>query len=356
MATPNSFTCITCRVSFIDAELQRGHYKTDWHRYNLKRKVAELPPVTADNFKDRVLSQQASSQDESKPQYCTSCRKSFSSENAYASHLRSRKHKEIARRADREQPLLVVKPLVDSTSAAVDPEPEPKPLVDSTSAAVDPEPEPEPLEITECLFCPHESKELENNLIHMSVKHGFFIPDLKYLVDVKGLISYLCEKVGVGYMCVWCNTKGKAFHCVEAVQQHMVDKSHCKLFFEDEVALEYSEYYDYSSSYPDGGQDDSSLQTSDQLELVLPSGIKVGHRSLKHTYKQHLPTFEQRKATLIGRMMSQYRAIGWKDGSVTMATRARDVTWALKMKQASETKLSVKANKFQPHFRPQVVF
>ena len=40
---------------------------------------------------------------------------------------------------------------------------------------------------------------------------------------------------------------------------------------------------------------DSSLKISDELELVLPSGSKVGHRSLKYTFKQRLPTFEQRK-------------------------------------------------------------
>jgi len=39
------------------AELQKTHYKTDWHRYNLKRKVADLPPVTAENFQQRVLAQ-----------------------------------------------------------------------------------------------------------------------------------------------------------------------------------------------------------------------------------------------------------------------------------------------------------
>ena len=53
------FTCITCRVAFADADLQRSHYKTDWHRYNLKRKVAELPHVTAENFQQRVLAQRA---------------------------------------------------------------------------------------------------------------------------------------------------------------------------------------------------------------------------------------------------------------------------------------------------------
>jgi len=39
------------------AELQKEHYKSDWHRYNLKRKVADLPPVTAENFQQRVLAQ-----------------------------------------------------------------------------------------------------------------------------------------------------------------------------------------------------------------------------------------------------------------------------------------------------------
>ena len=54
----SAFTCITCRVVFVDGETQRAHYKTDWHRYNLKRKVAQLPSVTAENFRQRVLNAQ----------------------------------------------------------------------------------------------------------------------------------------------------------------------------------------------------------------------------------------------------------------------------------------------------------
>lgn len=54
-----TFTCITCQVAFADADLQRAHYKTDWHRYNLKRKVASLPHVTAEGFSQRVLAQRA---------------------------------------------------------------------------------------------------------------------------------------------------------------------------------------------------------------------------------------------------------------------------------------------------------
>ena len=32
----------------------KSHYLGDWHRYNLKRKGAEMPPVSEDNFARRV--------------------------------------------------------------------------------------------------------------------------------------------------------------------------------------------------------------------------------------------------------------------------------------------------------------
>ena len=43
---------------FVDGDTQRAHYKTDWHRYNLKRKVVDLPAVSAENFKLRVINAQ----------------------------------------------------------------------------------------------------------------------------------------------------------------------------------------------------------------------------------------------------------------------------------------------------------
>ena len=41
------YTCITCRVGFRTAELQRNHYKSDWHRYNLKLKTVSQQQGTA---------------------------------------------------------------------------------------------------------------------------------------------------------------------------------------------------------------------------------------------------------------------------------------------------------------------
>ncbi len=385
------FTCITCRVAFKDADIQRAHYKTDWHRYNLKRKVAELPPVAADAFQAKVLAQREadSAVGESKHRVCEDCRKHFTSLNSYESHLRSRKHREMAAAAiaaskpskgDIEANQRNLEESAESQvppcSTGADKEAKGEEKEEGVGVQTDSDCESEPLGLTECLFCPHESADMEKSLSHMSKTHGFFIPELEYLVDVKGLISYLCEKVGVAYMCLYCNEKGKTFHSVESVQQHMTDKCHCKLFFDGDAALEYAEYYDYSKSYPDHKEVESSegdaessssqalavpetsIEVNEDLELVLPSGSKVGHRALKQYYKQRLPTMEQRKSALITRLMAQYRALGWRGYGKGEAAvmRARDEAWGRKMQKARDVKLGVKANKFQPHLRPQVVF
>ena len=34
--------CVTCHVKFTEGVLHREHFKSDWHLYNLKRKVYYL--------------------------------------------------------------------------------------------------------------------------------------------------------------------------------------------------------------------------------------------------------------------------------------------------------------------------
>jgi hypothetical protein len=48
------YSCLTCSLAFVSSTAQRAHYSSDLHRYNAKRKVAELPPVTADVFNDKI--------------------------------------------------------------------------------------------------------------------------------------------------------------------------------------------------------------------------------------------------------------------------------------------------------------
>ena len=55
----------------------------------------------------------------------------------------------------------------------------------------------------------------------------------------------IAEKVGEGHICLWCNAKSKAFRTTKAVQQHMIDKGHCKVLHDGDVVFEYADYYDY---------------------------------------------------------------------------------------------------------------
>lgn len=59
------------------------------------------------------------------------------------------------------------------------------------------------------------------------------------------LICFTGEKVGAGNVCLWCNEKGRSFYSSEAVQSHMLDKSHCKLFTDGDAALEFADFYDF---------------------------------------------------------------------------------------------------------------
>lgn len=91
----NTYTCITCQVMFKTAELQREHYKLDWHRYNLKRKVASIPPVTLEEFEQRAKEhrEQSENAERGESEYCRCCSKLFNTKNAYNNHLNSKKHK-----------------------------------------------------------------------------------------------------------------------------------------------------------------------------------------------------------------------------------------------------------------------
>ena len=381
------FTCITCRVSFADSDIQRRHYKTDWHRYNLKRKVAEMPPVTAEVFQQKVLAQkaevEAQQQSKTKSLHCQLCNKTFSSENAFSNHLSSKKHKDVeankANKAKKQESLITESQFSNNfkrkDSKETDPENTESENAESLSHNGDDDDdedddiEEDTLEVTDCLFCPHHSVSLEENLKHMTRSHSFFIPDLEYVVDLKGLVTYLCEKVGMGNMCLYCNDKGKSFFSLEAVQSHMVDKGHTKMNYEGDAVLEYADFYDFSSSYPDYNPDeenegneiqgrDSTLAVNEQtLELCLPSGAKIGHRNMRHIYRQNLPPERSHHSKVIQSIMADYKALGWHG---TIASAARQKVKDVRLRNIQQAKrnvdISVKANRMQKHFRPQVVF
>ncbi|KAI1796449.1 C2H2 type zinc-finger-domain-containing protein [Ganoderma leucocontextum] len=374
----NLFTCISCTIAFHTAQDQREHYRSDHHRYNMKRRVAGLPPVSGMTFNQKVLDRRAETAIMASPKgsSCEVCGKSYTTENAYQSHLNSKKHKENELRA------------APNAAAAPEAPPAPAETVNAPGAGPSSQPVVPPtqedcgvekvtaqlrgaslrvdedatedqinqtidekiaaartrLSPTQCLFCTTAPAEtLEENLTHMSVAHSFFVPDAEFLVDLVGLVTYLGEKIAVGNTCVYCNGE---FRTLDAVRKHMHDKGHCKMAYDTDVErLEVSDFYDFSASYPDveerktrraaraakraakekgkaeaeaneGWEDvseeedgevdeiveeqasDDSDGESDEdelpdnqvtygdsnYELVLPSGARIGHRSMRRYY------------------------------------------------------------------------
>lgn len=356
-------TCITCQVGFTDPELHRLHFKGDWHRYNLKRKVASLTIVSVEDFEKRKEAHEIQLKvDKGEVKevggYCIACRRNFSNKKAYENHLNSKKHKDLVLQFGEAEHEAVTKK--SKLAVATKDEAEEDEDMEEVDSDEWEEYEDEPIPTTDCLFCSHHSASLDNNIRHMTEAHSFFIPDPEFLGDLAGLIEYLGAKVGQGHMCLWCNEKGKSFQTAAAVQKHMVDKGHCRLKHEGETLIEYADFYDYSSSYPEGDTADKdsevNLNSLDDsgYQLTLPSGATIGHRSLLRYYRQSLNpnrSLVPVDRTASGRLVSTYRALGWTGSSRAEAVkRARDIKFMHNVQNKSWMRLGWKANKLQTHF------
>ncbi|KAH8083816.1 C2H2 type zinc-finger-domain-containing protein [Cristinia sonorae] len=268
------FTCLSCSIAFLSADDQRTHYRSDHHRYNMKRRVAGLNPVSVEVFTQKVLERQSETAVMASPKgsVCETCGKTYTTENAYRSHLNSKKHKDNELEAQRAPPQA---PPAEATIDVTDaPAPAPESIEPKSTAGVsltiDADASEEAvnqtidekiaaararISPTQCLFCPEASTTLEDNLAHMYLAHTFFVPDMEYIVDLAGLLTYLGEKIAVGNVCIYCGGTGREFRTLDAVRKHMLDKGHCKLAYESEPErLEVSDFYDFTSSYPDAGE------------------------------------------------------------------------------------------------------
>lgn len=54
-AKQTKMKCSVCGVEFEDAAAYRAHCRSEWHNFNLKRKVKNLPPVTEEEFAEISL-------------------------------------------------------------------------------------------------------------------------------------------------------------------------------------------------------------------------------------------------------------------------------------------------------------
>ncbi|KIX04010.1 uncharacterized protein Z518_07563 [Rhinocladiella mackenziei CBS 650.93] len=291
------YTCNSCAVAFRNSDAQRSHMRSDWHRYNLKRRLAELPAVSSEDYNEKVLAAQATNNaaaaQAAYAKACTTCQKTYYSENAYQNHVASKAHnaRELAlgrgSRADTSSTVGSLDSTADSTAESESRDLEAEAEFEQVVAGMKktsikdvpgitrrpsaPPPDAEPREehpmspekprlsnipLSRCLFCNYDSPTWKLSVSHMTRIHGLFIPEQNYLVDLEGLLRYMQAKIYQNYECLYCHKlRGNA----EGVQTHMRDKGHCKIAFEsEEEMIEVGQFYDFSSTYSDDGTDEDA--------------------------------------------------------------------------------------------------
>lgn len=326
------FYCSTSGTFFTDKEALAEHYKSDFHKYNLKRKVAGLPPVTNEWFETRKAQLASISGNTTSPGqnvwYDPLTQKKFSSENTYLAHVRSKKYQELVKKSGNPapQPLVYLKKQ-DETAQPPAPAPAPQQVkapdfhvkrpsgpskqeesaqeltepqeddsdwetVSSVSGNADAgeeaqkqkkEEDWEDWDVRRSLFDNHTSETFEANLEYMFHNFGFYFPNAEYLKDPQGLLQYLGRKLQYGHVPLYTrgdDPNAKQFRSLHAVQRHMVDRCQCKMVYDDNEE-EYENFYDYSEQEDtaDTGKalvaqdiEDMTLALSG-LELLVPSGL-----------------------------------------------------------------------------------
>jgi pre-60S factor REI1 len=178
-------TCYTAPGTiFEDRESLQEHYKSEWHRYNLKRKVAGLPPLPRDQFEARKNAALAAKGEQD-----------AKAASHKLDHVKEGKKEKVAERvAQRKQQLDEVKGSVVPPKAPTEEE---EGAEGEGTMEDDAEVQEEEFEadMRRSLFDSNLSEDVDSNLAYMAQTFGFFLPDVEYVSDLHGLVEYLHEKV-----------------------------------------------------------------------------------------------------------------------------------------------------------------
>ncbi|ODV60016.1 Rei1p ASCRUDRAFT_76549 [Ascoidea rubescens DSM 1968] len=451
----SNYTCNNCGIAFNNSNDQRSHMKSEWHRYNLKRRIAQLPPITESAFNEKSINNELNSNNNSDEQK--------TKENKNKNRTVTKKELKIQKKklelAEKKKKLLELARLQinnatsnndkknsnnnDSESRSGDLEVTNRKIEEKGSQLKeistlqtkqkDIEDELNKLSIEDqeeylinkkleqnlkykispntCLFCTKNKKQdfasLDDNINHMFKNHGLYVPEQKFLIDKFGLIKYLSEKISIGNVCIVCNYQSKDLN---SIRSHMIDKQHCYIPYETlDQKLELGSFYDFTSTYnevdarskfeskieessndmdqnEDDWEDVSDEDFSDDennvtpqsekendededeapidylytdgVELHLPSGLKVGHRSLVRYYKQDIKpekTYsEGQKTVMTVESRSKYMLAPTTIDKKTYIQNKQ--IWKTKQKfDDLNFKRSQKFINNQPHYRDQLL-
>jgi pre-60S factor REI1 len=207
--------------------------------YNLKRRMASLPPISADTYAENVATSLVSSKQESLDAASSSA------------VVRPSPEEERAEESDEFEDLIG-----------------------------------EQAQINCCLFCTKDSDSPETNLEHMSSEHGLYIPEIEHLSSLETIVGYLRTVITEYNECLYCGTIKQS---AEGIRRHMLDKGHCMINLEREPELlEFWEFSDSDGHDTDDEEapksrarkaDTAASRDLSQGEYTLPSGKVVGSKS-----------------------------------------------------------------------------
>ncbi|KAL7748278.1 pre-60S factor rei1 [Sorochytrium milnesiophthora] len=303
-----------------------------WCKYNAKRKLARLPPISKDAFiqlqagSDGSHAQKGQATFSHKSSFnCDICSREYQSQTALDQHLATKKHQQRWRKSQnalRNQGIVLVDLPVSSSDK------DEQPLATATALADQPSSSPT-YSHNGCLFCSHQDEDIASAVEHMQRVHSFFIPDIEYLADLPGLLAYLGDKIYAHHTCIKCvsdytydapqETTAGVFQSLKACWAHMAGKGHCGILYENGAEREVQQFYDFGIAADDDACSDASYElvhthedghqsvilgavvqqhalprgayaaaNSEANELVLPSGHRLGHRSYSQYYRQRI--------------------------------------------------------------------
>ncbi|KIW05766.1 uncharacterized protein PV09_03622 [Verruconis gallopava] len=243
-APSTAYLCNSCQTSFRDGQEQRAHMKEPWHLYNIKRRIASLPPISFDEFDQN----NEKNTDSSKGSIRKSSSRKASARIAPESSASSNEEKEISERDGSDE---MSSPSEDEQSTSP----------------------------FQCLFCnlsfSGDEVGFGENLEHMCLSHGLTIPDPDCVVDIQSLVEYLAIEVRVWHECLYC---GAMKSSTQSIQSHMRDKGHCLLNLDREPELlDFWEYGDDSDGSGLGVEQEGTTQLS-ATEIRFASGKVIGSR------------------------------------------------------------------------------
>ena len=177
------------------------HYKSDWHKYNLKRREAGLPLLLESDFEARLAAALSLRQEQGrngtshlkkgkvqKPQKNKndSSKNEHNAEGGVVTKPQAAAYDKI--KEDNEKMEAPVVNAMDTEELLTEEGGQAEDEEEAETIVIDPR---------QCLFDRHFSATVEANADRMYRKYGFFLPDREYLTDLEGLLGYCHEKIKV---------------------------------------------------------------------------------------------------------------------------------------------------------------